>query len=201
MAGSFKREYGKNYEPDPCPCGQEHKNLAERVEAGHADPAAFPHITNPNQRGFLIAFSECGMTNRAAQLAGISRYTLYEPNWKNNAVFQAAFAIARDMSDGILLDVMRQRAIYGTTKQVGWYQGVAGGTEQEYSEKFMEMLVKKAFPEDFKGDHAEVKIAAFLQSIDVSKLSNEQIARIRSGETIQSVLLTDGALKLSAGEK
>lgn len=80
------------------------------------EPGAFDHITNPRKRAFLRAFAASGQFNRAAEAAGVHHDTPYSDGWRDDAEFQAALELARQMAARYAEDAAFQRAIEGATR-------------------------------------------------------------------------------------
>lgn len=148
----------------------------------------FEHISNPKQRAFLIAYSECGSTRKAEVLSGVSRRNL--TNWRHDPVFQEAYDDAEYMSGLTLEDEMVRRGVEGVDEPAGWYKGVAGGTVRKYSDTLLTTLAKARRPHKFR---EQIDVRAALANFDLTQLSDEQLQRIAQGESILSVV--GGALK------
>lgn len=146
---------------------------------------AFPEITNPLQRAFLVGLAATGIKKRAADIAGIHPTTPYTSQWKNDEVFQAALARAEEMAKDIIEAEIHRRAIEGVEKPVGWYRGKAGGYVREYSDNLLMFLAKGADPEKYR-DRLEIR--GSLARIDLSRLPASVLQRLADGEHPFSVL-------------
>ncbi len=73
---------------------------------------------------------------------------------------------------------------------MGWYKGKPGGTVRLYSDVLPIFLLKALRPEKYR---ERVEVRGTLASIDLNRLTDEQLARISAGEHPLSVLA--GALE------
>ena len=70
-------------------------------------------------------------------------------------------------------------------KPVGWYKGKPGGYVREYSDVLLMFRLKALRPEKYR---EPVEVRGSLASIDLNRLTDEQLARISAGEHPWSVL-------------
>ncbi len=63
-------------------------------------------------------------------------------------------------------------------KPVGWYKGKPGGTVRLYSDVLLMYLLKGLRPEKYR---ERVEVRETLSSIDLNRLTDEQLARISAG--------------------
>ncbi len=73
----------------------------------------------------------------------------------------------------------------GVEEPVGWYKGVPGGTVRRYSDVLLMFLLKALRPEKYR---ERVEVRGSLASIDLNRLTDEQLRRISAGEQPWSVL-------------
>jgi hypothetical protein len=145
-------------------------------------------IARKKRESFLKTLAETSTVSRAARVAGIKRSTLYK--WRKE---DETFALAWDeaLEEGIdKLEAEAVRRAKDGTQEPVYYQGKQVGTIQRYSDTLLIFLLKKLRPEKFgDGIRRTQKPSSSADSshIDYSQLSDEQLARIASGETLQSV--------------
>jgi hypothetical protein len=118
-------------------------------------PAFAVSLMPAKQEVFLDAYAKHGCITAAAKVAGIDRKTHY--NWlgpkDNPTSYAIRFNEARDtFADRIRYEIKR-RALEGVKKAV-YYKGEKIGTEEEHSDRLLEMLAKAHCPE--YRDKAEV---------------------------------------------
>jgi hypothetical protein len=101
--------------------------------------------------------------------------------------YREAFEVARDDAADLLEAEARRRAVEGVEKPTGWHQGKPGGYVREYSDLLLIFLLKGVRPEKYRD---RVETGGWLASIDVTKLSDDQLQRIRAGENPLAVLAT-----------
>ncbi len=89
------------------------------------------------------------------------------------------------MAADVLEAEAHRRAVEGVEEPVGWYKGVAGGTVRRYSDVLLMFLTKGALPERYR---ERVEVRGTFASIDLNRLTDEQLARISAGEHPLSVL-------------
>ena len=114
----------------------------------------FPEIAHPKKRAFLAALIETGgNTVRACEAAGISRRSIYTPQWKDDESFQAALVVAKSAGADVLEAEAVRRAYEGVEEPTGWYRGEPGGTVTRYSDTLTIFLLKGAKPEKYAERH------------------------------------------------
>ena len=156
-----------------------------------------PRYTVRNWRApFLIArspkmgFEAVGAwpgKSRAAAMAGIVKQTIYTRQWREDAEFQKALGLAKEMACVVLEDEATRRAVEGVERPVGWYKGKPGGVVREYSDTLLMFLLKVLLPDKYR---ERVDARGSIATIDLNKLPDELIARIAAGEHPLSVLAT-----------
>lgn len=100
------------------------------------------------KHSFLDAFRSQPVISKACSAIGIRPGKFYR--WvDSDAVFAQDFIDTRDETVDELVIAARTRAVDGVTVPVGWYQGVPGGTVQQYSDTLLMFLLKGFRPETF----------------------------------------------------
>ena len=133
---------------------------------------------NPHQRAFLAAFRETGNVRLACEVAKVGRSSHYR--WLDkDPEYREAFELAKEDAADILEAEAYRRAVEGVEKPVGWYKGKPGGTVREYSDILLIFLLKALRPEKYR---ERVEVRGAFASIDLNRLSDEQLARISAGE-------------------
>lgn len=118
--------------------------MAKRLPAKNA----VDEMPHPKKAAFLEAYAQTGNISRAATLVGLDRRIHYQ--WmQNDPDYPGAFHHAGERAVDALVAEARRRALEGVEEPVGWYQGVAGGTVQRYSDTLLIFLLKGLRPEVF----------------------------------------------------
>lgn len=138
------------------------------------------------QRSFLAVYAEMGVIKRACKVAGVGRSSHYEWMEANQAYRRAFEAAQEDAADNLEAEVYR-RAVKGVRKPTGWYKGVAGGYVREYSDLLLMFALKALRPEKYR---ERVEVRGVYASIDLNRLTDEQLARISAGEDPLFVVAT-----------
>ncbi len=110
------------------------KGVAKRVALAALEPELFPEIPHPKKRAYVIALAEAGNRTEAAKAAGISRWTPYDPQWRDDKALQAALRLADEAAADLIESEVYRRAVHGWEEPVGWYKGEAGGMVRKYSD-------------------------------------------------------------------
>lgn len=116
----------------------------------------------PNTRGkgvwdkaFLTALAHNGVVTYACEAAGIGRRTAYDRR-ETDTEFAAAWEDAvEEARDRIEAEAIR-RAVDGYDAPV-WYQGELVGTNREYSDSLMQLVLKGNKPDKY-GDKLIIKL-------------------------------------------
>ena len=145
----------------------------------------FAEIGHPKKRAFLAAYAQTGNKSRAAAMAGIVKQTLYTRQWREDAEFQKALGLAKEMACAVLEDEATRRAVEGVERYTGWYKGKPGGVVREYSDNLLMFRLKALMPDKYR-DRVEVR--GSIANIDYEKLPDHLLARIAAGEHPLSVL-------------
>jgi len=111
-------------------------------------------FTEERQAIFINHLIETANVSSGAKLAGVARKTVYKFKDARNDTgdllhpeFAEAWDEAVEEGTDNLVEEARRRAKDGIEKPVGWYQGVSGGTVQEYSDSLLMFLIKARRPE------------------------------------------------------
>jgi hypothetical protein len=109
---------------------------------------AHPTKLTPERKAkFVDALVEFGLVTRAAEIAGISRWSAYQHRAKDSD-FAAAWDDAREQFCEALEDEARRRAMDGIEEPV-YYQGRQVGTQRVYSDKLLALLLRAARPSKY----------------------------------------------------
>jgi hypothetical protein len=98
--------------------------------------------------------------------------------WKNQP---RAEVMAADLCE----DEVHRRAIEGVWKRTGWHKGEPGGFVREYSGLLLIFKKKAMLPDKYRD---RIELRGSLSTLDYSRLTDEQLARIASGEHPLAVL-------------
>jgi hypothetical protein len=139
----------------------------------------FGNIKQPKKRAFLRAYAETGNVSRAAELAGISRATVYTRQWLDDAEFQAAKAEAMEMAADRLEQEAWRRAVEGVDEPVGWFRGEPGGTVKRYSDTLLIFMLKGTRPEKFRERYETAGAVEHVHRWDLSALSEKELATMK----------------------
>ena len=148
---------------------------------------AFCNVREPKKRQYAAAMALIGTSTKATKAAGISQATPYTRQWREDAELQDALARAEQMYGQVLEAEIDRRAVEGIWKPTGWYKGEPGGYLKEYSDLLLIFRTKGVLGDKYRD---RVESHGWLASIDVTRLSDEQLARLRAGESALSVLGT-----------
>jgi hypothetical protein len=122
---------------------------------------------------FLASLGQYGNVSRACKSARISRETAYTYR-HNDPELAAAWAAALELGVDALEDEAKRRAYEGVKKPV--FQGKElVGHVQEYSDTLLIFLLKAHKPSVYRETMQHL-------NLDLSTLTDEQIARIANGE-------------------
>jgi hypothetical protein len=158
----------------------------EHCKGGVLGESPFNSIRHPKKRAYLRALVEAGgNVTRACELAAIDRSTPYTRQWQEDAEFQTALVQAKRMAAEALESEAIRRGFQGVSEPVGWYKGEPGGYVTKYSDTLLIFLLKGAYPERYSERH---EVRGAFAHIDLTKLPDEAVLRIASGEHPQSVL-------------
>lgn len=105
-------------------------------------------IADKKKNDFLNALLKTGTRLRAAEMVGIARQTHYD--WmKNDAEYAEKYEEVRLMLVASLEDAAYERAVNGIERKV-FYKGEEIGTQIEYSDQLLTVLLKANMPEKYK---------------------------------------------------
>ncbi len=115
----------------------------------------------------------------ACEVAKVGRSSHYR--WlEKDPEYREAFELAKEGAADILEAEAYRRAVEGVEKPVGWYKGKPGGTVRLYSDVLLMFLLKALRPEKYR---ERVEVRGSLASIDLNRLTDEQLARISSSRS------------------
>lgn len=160
---------------------------SEGQKGGKDTPAVlFEGDLSPRKQAFLLALVETGGNiARACKVAGVSPVTPYTKQWQEDAVYMEAFRRAKRLGADMLEAEAVRRAHDGVAEPAGWYKGIPGGVVTKYSDVLLIFLLKGAFPEKYR---ERVEVRGTLAGFDLTRCSDDQLARIVAGEHPFSVL-------------
>ena len=142
------------------------------------------------QRKFLASYSVLGNLTLAAEAARVSRTSHYQ--WMDEEEYRAAFLEAQEHSIDLLVGEARRRGCEGWEEPVVYqgglcYERTKDGKRsskplviRKYDSNLLMFLIKQARPEFRDTWKGEIKHsgAVATQSLDVSNLSDEQLAQL-----------------------
>ena len=144
-----------------------HQKKAQNMEPGRQD-------------ALIATLAATGNVSAACQACGIGRRTYY--HWMEDPAFVERVTDAKDEAADALEAEARRRAHEGTEKPV--YQGGRRvGTIREYSDTLLIFLLKGCRPEKYRERADSLNL-----NVDLSKLSEEQLARLAKGESPVAVV-------------
>lgn len=150
-----------------------------------ARPKAAQHKKGQNmepgrQEAVLAILAATGNVSKACESCGVGRRTYY--HWLEDPAFAQRVADAKEEAADALEAEARRRAHDGTSKPV--YQGgKLVGHVQEYSDTLLIFLLKGCRPEKYRERADSVNL-----NVDYSKLTDQQLERIRNGESPLAVV-------------
>lgn len=138
-----------------------------------------PRLLDPNQRALLVALARCGQVTTACQIVGVRTSSHYA--WLKQ---QPLYAEEAQRARQLYLESMEReadrRAVQGTLEPV-FYQGQVVGYKSVYSDTLLMFRLKALAPERYR-ERSEQTISGTLSgTLDVSQLTDEQLARIAAG--------------------
>lgn len=106
----------------------------------------FSEIKHPKKRAFLVAYSQCGMMTKAAEIAECDRNMHY--HWKADPDYLAAWQRAREMAADLHEDEASRRAF-------GWDEEryTADGTPytvRKFSDTLLIVRLKALKPDEYR---------------------------------------------------
>ena len=158
--------------------------LSAETEGNDGSASLFRHLP-PKKRAFLEAYARTGSKSTACVAIGIPTTTPYNLEWRKDEAFQALVPVAEAMYGDVLEAEISRRAVDGVEKPAGWYKGAPGGYVREYSDLLLIFKAKGVLPDKYK-DRVELRGA--LAHLDLSRLTDEQVARMAAGEHPLAVL-------------
>lgn len=145
------------------------------------------------QSAFLSAYSKSGALRASARKAEIDLSLHYY--WLSHVPgYAGRFQEAYEKSIEYLEIEARRRAVKGVSKAVGWYKGVPGAYEKQYSDRLLMFLLEANKPDKYRRrlditgkDGGPIAISA--PTIDLDRLPIEkrrQLLEIFEGEGVLS---------------
>jgi len=133
----------------------------------------------------LAAFSRLGHLQNACEEAGIAVHKHY--SWLNHDLIYAEdLEIAKMMAADLLDDEIWRRGYSGVERQVGWHQGVSGGTETVYSDKLALARIKAMKPEEYS-EKSDLRID-HQQTVTIQEAKTELQAMVERNPTLLNFL-------------
>src|SRR5215831_2548107 len=123
--------------------------------------SVFSEIKHPKKRAFLVAYAQCGMLTKAAEIAGCDRNLHY--HWKADRVYAEAFALAQTMA----ADLHEEEA---TRRAFGWDETryTNDGTPytiKKFSDTLLIVRLKALKPDQYRDNlKVESEITIHLES-------------------------------------
>jgi hypothetical protein len=135
---------------------------------------------------YLAALERVGVPWLASRVSGIKQMTVRK--WQaEDAEFAACCEeIEQARVDNAEAELYR-RGVEGWEEPVGWYKGEAGGYVRRHSDTALIAFLKANRPDKYR-ENVNLSGGMMQGFIDFSKLSNEQLERIRAGENALAVL-------------
>lgn len=129
-------------------------------------------VADKKKNDFLNALLETGLRNKAAEIVGISRQTHYV--WmKNDDEYAEKYEEVRLMLVDNLEDAAYERAVNGVERKV-YFKGEEVGTQTEYSDQLLVVLLKANMPEKYK-EINKVELSGNVGIADALKAAMERV--------------------------
>lgn len=129
-------------------------------------------VADKKKNDFLNALLETGLRNKAAEIVGISRQTHYV--WmKNDDEYAEKYEDVRLMLVDNLEDAAYERAVNGVERKV-YFKGEEVGTQTEYSDQLLVVLLKANMPEKYK-EINKVELSGNVGIADALKAAMERV--------------------------
>lgn len=111
-----------------------------------AKPQRF--IKDKKKNDFLNALLKTGLRNKAAEISGVTRQAHYL--WlKTDGEYAMQYEKVRTMLTDNLEDAAYERAVNGIERKI-YFKGEEIGTQTEYSDTLLALLLKANMPEKYK---------------------------------------------------
>lgn len=105
-------------------------------------------IKDKKKNDFLNALLKTGLRNKAAEMAGVTRQAHYL--WlKTDGEYAMQYEKVRTMLTDNLEDAAYERAVNGIERKI-YFKGEEIGTQTEYSDTLLALLLKANMPEKYK---------------------------------------------------
>lgn len=128
---------------------------------------------------FLDAFAECGIILRSAQVAGISRRTVYK--WlEHDEEFALAYHQAKEDAKDVVRAEIHRRAVEGWDEEV--YQlAKFAGTVHKYSDTLLIVRAKALMPEEYR-ERQQIEHTGSIDVTGAKELLAQKLAQLRAQE-------------------
>lgn len=148
---------------------------------------------------YLEALAETGAPFMASRVTGIRQAVVRE--WmKGDPEFANAVEEVSELQIEKAEHELYKRAVEGWEEPTGWYRGEPGGYVRKFSDSNLQFYLKAARPEVYR-ENVNISGGMMQGHVDLSKLSNEQLDRIRAGESALAVLGMETVKGLKAADE
>lgn len=133
-------------------------------------------IKDKKKNDFLNALLKTGLRNKAAEMAGVTRQSHYL--WlKTDDEYVAAYEKVSTMLTDNLEDAAYERAVNGVERTI-YYKGEKIGTQKEYSDTLLALLLKANMPDKYK----EVSKVEMSGNIGIADALKEAMSRVQTDD-------------------
>lgn len=139
-----------------------------------AKPQRF--VKDKKKNDFLNALLKTGLRNKAAEISGVTRQSHYL--WlKTDDEYVAAYEKVSTMLINNLEDAAYERAVNGVERKI-YYKGKEIGTQKEYSDTLLALLLKANMPDKYK----EVSKVEMSGNIGIADALKEAMSRVQTDD-------------------
>ena len=172
---AFRRKLLEAPPPTISPAILDDVVAAVREESGAG--AAGAARTAEHLRVFLMAYAETGRVSESSSLAGISPAAVHE--WRHRLpVFAQAMEAAITVYRESLIREVHRRAVKGVDEPV-FFQGEICGHIRRYSDRLLELEVKRHVPEYREKREVDINISAGVLVVGAPKTEDEWLDKFR----------------------
>lgn len=133
-------------------------------------------IKDKKKNDFLNALLKTGLRNKAAEMSGVTRQSHYL--WlKTDDEYVAAYEKVSTMLINNLEDAAYERAVNGVERTI-YYKGEKIGTQKEYSDTLLALLLKANMPDKYK----EVSKVEMSGNIGIADALKEAMSRVQTDD-------------------
>ena len=133
-------------------------------------------IKDKKKNDFLNALLKTGLRNKAAEMAGVTRQAHYL--WlKTDGEYAMQYEKVRTMLTDNLEDAAYERAVNGIERKI-YYKGKEIGTQKEYSDTLLALLLKANMPDKYK----EVSKVEMSGNIGIADALKEAMSRVQTDD-------------------